>query len=287
MKKFFGGIDLSWKKLILFSILAGVYTAVMCLIPMTKDTSFRDITISFEVWILFGIFIIINSKSSKDSAFKCFVFFLISQPLVYLVQDLFNHSNLFLTYYQFWILWTLATIPMGFIGYYMKKDRWWGLCILVPMLVFLGIHYGGFLGEAIFYFPRHLLSALFCVATMILYPLCIFHNKKIKYTGFAISCVLILGMTFVTLSNKITYNTILLVSSVENGNVFDDSYTVYLENDKMGEVSIEYDESFEAYRIDAEFKRAGKTNLVLEDKNGNKTIYEVDVQRNSYDIIKK
>ena len=287
MKKIFGGIDLSWKKLILFSILAGVYTAVMCLIPMTKDTSFRDITISFEVWILFGIFIIMNSKSAKDSAFKCFVFFLISQPLVYLVQDLVNHSNLFLTYYRFWILWTLACIPMGFIGYYMKKDRWWGLCILVPMLVFLGIHYGGFLGEAIFYFPRHLLSALFCVATMILYPLCIFHNRKIKYTGFAISCVLILGMTFVTLSNKITYNTILLVSSVENGNVFDDSYTVYLENDKMGEVSIEYDESFESYRIDAEFKRAGKTNLVLEDKNGNKTIYELDVQRNSYDIIKK
>lgn len=86
MKKLFGEIDFTWKKLIVFAILAGVYTAVMALIPITKDTSFRDIAIHFEVWILFGIIIICNSKSSKDSALKCFIFFLISQPLVYLLQ---------------------------------------------------------------------------------------------------------------------------------------------------------------------------------------------------------
>ena len=136
MKKLFGGIDLNWKKLIIFAIIAGVYTAIMAMLPIAKDTSFADITISFEVWILFGIFIIMNSKSAKDSALKCFVFFLISQPLVYLIQDIINHSNLFLTYYRFWIIWTILTIPMGFIGYYMKKDKWWGLAILTPILIF-------------------------------------------------------------------------------------------------------------------------------------------------------
>ncbi len=67
MKKFLGGINLSWKKLIIFAIFAGLYTGVMAMIPIAKDTSFADITISFEVWIMFGILIIMNSKSPKES----------------------------------------------------------------------------------------------------------------------------------------------------------------------------------------------------------------------------
>ena len=54
---------MSWKKLIIFAIIAGVYTAVMAILPIAKDTSFADITISFEVWILCGIFIIFNGNT--------------------------------------------------------------------------------------------------------------------------------------------------------------------------------------------------------------------------------
>ena len=153
MKKIFGGIDLTWKKIIIFAILIGVYTGIIAMIPMLRDTSFNDITVTFEVWIFFGIFIIMNSKSAKDSALKCFVFFLISQPLVYLVQDLINHSNLFMTYYRFWIGWTIACVPMGFIGYYMKKDKWWGLLILIPVMILLGFEYSRYLSMTMFFFP--------------------------------------------------------------------------------------------------------------------------------------
>ena len=166
MKKLFGGIDLTWKKLILFALIAGLYTGVMALLPITNNTSFEDISISFEVWILFGIFIIMNSKSAKDSALKCFVFFLISQPLVYLIQVPFSSLGWqILGYYKNWIVWTILTIPMGFIGYYMKKDKWWGLLILTPILLLLGSHYSGFLGETLFDFPHHLLSCLFCFSS--------------------------------------------------------------------------------------------------------------------------
>ena len=286
-KKLFGGIDLNWKKLIIFAIIAGVYTAIMAMLPITKNTSFADIAISFEVWILFGIIIIMNSKSAKDSALKCFIFFLISQPLVYLTQDIINHSNLFLTYYRFWIIWTICTIPMGFIGYFMKKDNWWGLVILTPMLIFLGVHYSGFLGETLYYFPHHLLSTLFCIVTLLLYPICIFKNRKVKLTGIIISLIIIISMTFISFSNNTTYNTTILVSDSETDEVFDDTYKVYLEDDKLGKVHIEYDESLETYKVDAEFKKAGTTNLVLEDSNGNKTIYEIDIKRNTYNITKK
>ena len=100
MKKIFGGINLTWPKLVIMAIIMGVYTAIMAMLPITSDTSFSDLAVTFEVWILFGVFIIMNSKSPIDSALKCLVFFVISQPLIYLVQDVINHSSLFQTYYS-------------------------------------------------------------------------------------------------------------------------------------------------------------------------------------------
>ena len=288
MKKLFGEINLTWKKLIIFSIIAGVYTGVMAMLPIAENTSLEDISISFEVWILFGILIIMNSKSAKDSALKCFVFFLISQPLVYLVQVPFSNLGWgILNYYRNWIVWTMLTIPMGFIGYYMKKDKLWGLLILVPMLIFLGIHYSNFLGETIYYFPFHLLSCLFCFFTILVYPIVIFENKRIRITGVVIGILIILVMSFIPLSKGTVYNTIVLVNDGSAGAVFDDSYKVYLKDSKFGNVHIEYDESLDDYEVVAEFKRGGKTVLILEDSKGNKTEYDLDIKRDKYDINKK
>lgn len=75
IKKLFRETNLTWSKIIIFAIVAGIYTGIMALLPFTKNTSFADISISFECWILFGIFIILNSKSPLDSGLKCFVFF--------------------------------------------------------------------------------------------------------------------------------------------------------------------------------------------------------------------
>ena len=76
IKKIFGDIDLSWKKIILFAIIAGIYTAVMAILPIARDTSFADLSVTFEVWILFGIFIIMNKQISKRLCFKmlCILF---------------------------------------------------------------------------------------------------------------------------------------------------------------------------------------------------------------------
>ena len=243
LRKLFGGIDLNWKKLIIFAIIAGVYTAIMAILPITHNTSFADITITFEVWILFGIFIIMNSKSAKDSALKCFIFFLISQPLVYLIQVPFASMGWGLFgYYEYWFIWTLFTIPMGFIGYFMKKDKWWGLLILTPMLLFLGFHYSGFLKEVVYNFPYHLLSTLFCFVTLIIYPICIFSNKKVKIAGIIISILIILAMTILALLNPLIYNTTVLSNEGSAGAVFDDTYKAYLVDESYGEVYIRYDE---------------------------------------------
>ena len=285
MKKLFGEIDLTWKRTIIFAIIAGVYTAIMAMIPMAKDTSFADITVSFEVWIFFGILIIMNSKSAKDSALKCFVFFLISQPLVYLIQDVIKHSSLFITYYRNLVFWTIATIPMGFIGYYMKKDEWWGLLILAPILVLLGEHYSTYLSKTMFSFPYHLLTTIFCLVTLIIYPIAIFNNKKNKIVGIVISVLIILVMTGFALSKPSVYNTTIFVNG-ENYK-FDDTYKVYLTDESFGKVYIVFEKNIDDYMINAEFKKAGKAELVLESPKGEKEIYEIDIKDHTYSVNKK
>ena len=205
MKKLFGGINLTWPKVIVMAIIMGVYTAIMAMLPIAKDTSFADLTITFEVWILFGIFIIMNSKSPLDSALKCFIFFLISQPLVYLIQDVINGSLLFKMYYKYWFMWTIACFPMGFFGYYIKKDKWYGLLILTPILLLLGEEYVSHFSLTIFSFPRHLLTTIFCFATLIIYPLFMFNNKIIKNIGLAISSLIIVVGTIYCIINPSYY----------------------------------------------------------------------------------
>ena len=287
LKKLFGGIELSWKKLIIFAIIAGVYTAVMAMLPIARDTSFSDITVTFEVWVLFGIFIIMNSKTAKESALKCFIFFLISQPLVYLIQDVINHSSLFTTYYKYWLMWTIATIPMGFVGYYMKKDKWWGLLILLPMLLLVGEGYGRYLANTVFSFPRHLLTTIFCFATLIIYPLAIFENKKIRIAGVIISALIIAGMTIITILNPQVYNTTILVSGGSMEVNFDDTYKAYLTDEKYGDLYFKYETGIEEWALNANFKKTGKTEVVLEAPNGEKTIFDITIKSYKYDITKK
>lgn len=282
MKKIFGGINLNWKKLIILSVLAGVYTAVMAMLPIVKDTSFSDLTVTFEVWIFFGIFIIMNSKSAKDSALKCFIFFLISQPLVYLIQDVVNGSALFTTYYRYWFMLTIACLPMGFIGYYMKKDKWWGLLILTPMLGLLGFEYSTYLSKTMFLFPRHLLTTIFCLVTLVIYPLAIFENKKVKITGEIISVLIIVVVSVLCFIKPPKYSTDILASGEKYQ--FDDTYKVYMEDSKFGDLSIKYEDGIETWVVYAEFKKAGKTEFVLESQNGEKKVFDLTIKMDTYSV---
>ena len=282
MEKLFGGLNLTWKKVIIFSIIIGIYGGLIAMLPIAKDTSFADFTVTFEVWILFGIIIIMNSKSAKDSALKCFVFFLISQPLIYLIQDVIQHSNLFNTYYRYWFMWTLGCIPMGFIGYYMKKDKWWGLLILTPILVLLSEEYSTYLSKTIFSFPRHILTTIFCFATLIIYPLYIFKNKKIKIAGVIISSIIIIVVTIYCFLNPPVYSTQILSNGEKYQ--FDDTYKVYLTDKKYGELSIKYESGIEDWMVHADFKKAGTTKFILESPNGEKKIFNIKIKRDTYDV---
>ncbi len=282
MKKVFGGINLTWPKVIIMAVLIGLYTGVMAMIPIARNTSLSDLAVTFEVWIFFGIFIIMNSKSPKDSALKCFIFFLISQPIVYLIQDVINGSILFKTYYKYWFIWTIFTIPMGYIGYYMKKDRWWGALILTPILLLLGMEYSRYFSSMMYQFPRHLLTTIFCFATLIIYPLAIFKNKKPRYICLVVSIVLIVIISILSLIKPHVYSTDILLN--EEKYHFDSSCSVKIGDSKYGDLSIKYDNNLDDYLVHADFKHAGKTEFEITCPDKEKLVFDLIIKDYTYDI---
>lgn len=266
MKKIFGEINLTWKKLIIFAIIAGVYTAVMAMIPITKETSFRDIAIQFEWWILFGIIIICNSKSPKDSALKCFIFFLISQPLVYLIQVPFSSQGWRLfSYYKYWFIWTLLCLPMGFIGYFIKKKNLISLIILLPMLILLAYLGVGYLDAAIENFPHHLLSCILCFVFIIIIIFNIF--DKWKYRILAIMIPTIVMVAFVIINGGLVNNGFETYRSTNDFDIKleDDAYVSYWSGTKKGEVTL-IPQDDKSYNMKLSGKKKGEYKFCLSDK---------------------
>ena len=286
MKKIFGGINLTWKKLIICSCLIGISVGLLNSIPALKDTTITDIATYFDFWIFCGIFIIMNSKSNKDSALKCFIFFLISQPLIYLAEVPFSRLGWGLfVYYKYWFIWTILTIPMGYIGYYIKKDKWYGLLILTPMLILLSLGVETSLGGLIYSFPHHLINLIFVITTLIVYPLALFNNKYLRYIGLTISIILIIISGSKPLLSRPTYETILRCSS-ENL-YFDDSYEVYISSSKLGDVSIEYNDNLEDYCIRSKFYKTGDAELTIKSPDGKKRKFDLHIGKNTYSIDEK
>ena len=175
MKKLFSGIELTKLKVIIAAAIIGPVIGLLNSVIFLRNSSFNDPSIYFSFWIFCGIFIILNSKSNKDAAINSFLFFLVSQPLIYLVEVPFDDLGWQLfNYYPLWFAWTIACLPMGYIGYYLKKDKWWGLLILLPMVILTIKDLGAYVSGLAFAFPRHLLSVLFTIGCLIAYSLYIF-----------------------------------------------------------------------------------------------------------------
>jgi len=286
LKKLFGDINITWPKLLIFAIFAGVYTALVSIFPQVKNTSLHTIAVTFEVWILFGIIIIMNAKSNLDSALKCFVFFLISQPLVYLLQVPFSPMgwDLF-QYYKYWFIWTVLCLPMGYIGYYIKKDKWWGYLILFPMILLTASSYSTYLSYFTFCHPYYILICIFCAAAMLIYPNVLFQNRKIKTVGTIISALIIAGLTIMTAVNPLIYSTQILHSIDEKD--ITDAYQVSLADSKYGDVSIEYIEAIESYMVHADFRKKGKTELIIQTPEGKTVRYDLVIDLYTYEITEK
>ena len=199
LRKLFGGLNITWPKLIVWAVVIGAAVGGLMLIP-SEDSSLKDIGTNFEWWILFGVLIVSNSKSPVDSAAKAFVFFLISQPLIYLVQVPFSDMGWELFgYYKNWIIWTLATIPMGAAGHFVKRGDVISSLILAPMTVFLAFHLYTYAGKVKSDFPHHLVSAVLCVVFIIITVLGIARTKNARIISWTVAAAAVAATAVIVL----------------------------------------------------------------------------------------
>ena len=189
-EKIFGGLNMSWLAVILFAVGTAILTCVFLLVPVFKDTSFERMGVTVEAWILFAVLIMANCKKPLESALKVFVFFLISQPLIYLIQVPFSEKGWHLFgYYKFWFILTLCTFPMAYIGWYIRKKNWLSLLILMPILYILTSYSLSGFQDAIRRFPRMLVMAVFCLGQALLYLYAFTENIRQKLVGFAVPLI--------------------------------------------------------------------------------------------------
>lgn len=209
MKRIFGGLNMTWPKMILFAMATGIYTGLVMLVPFLHDTSFQDIGISYEWWVVFAVIVVVNCNKSWEAMLKCFVFFLISQPLVYLVEILFGAlapDMGWLYYRSIWFPMTMLTLPGGFIAYFCKKQNVLGAVILGlgnTIQAFMGLHY---FGTAVKHFPYHLLTALFCVASIFVMSFLIQKERKNRLISILLSILLLAALVvYAKMSGRVIF----------------------------------------------------------------------------------
>lgn len=217
LNKLFGGLNLTWKATIIFAIVMGAYTALVAMLA-PDNCSLHDIAVTFEWWILPAIIVIVNCKRPLEAALKTFIFFLISQPLIYLIQVPFSPMGWgLLGYYPFWFGITLLTFPGAFIGWFIKKDKWYSgiiLSVMTFILVTMGISY---VTQTLEHFPNHLLSAIYCFAIIPVFIFTIFKQKAPRIISGVIAVIMVLIGIFHIANNQPyeTYRNAIL----ENNNI--------------------------------------------------------------------
>ncbi len=181
MKRLYGQLNMRWLTVFLFAAVTGIYTGAVMSFDALKDTSFQDIGISYEWWVIFAVIIVVNCRKSWEAMLKCFVFFLLSQPLVYATEILLGTlaPDMAWHYYgSIWLPMTFLMLPGGFIAYYCKKQNMLGAVVLGlgnTIQAVLGVHY---FAQAFLSFPHHLLSGIVCAASIFLMSFQIQRAKK-------------------------------------------------------------------------------------------------------------
>lgn len=237
INKIYGGLNMSWISVILFAVGTAVLTAIFLIVPVFKGTSFEQMGVGFEAWIFFAVIIMANCKKPLESALKTFVFFVISQPLIYLIQVPFAGWHV-LSYYRNWIIWTLLTIPMAYIGWFITKKNWISVPIFAPIFVYLGtIVYGSGI-RCIHDFPHLLITAIFCLIQIVLYIAAFFPDMKQKIVGALVPIITVIVLFAVTPQVDIQS-----LERLPDGPSFSAEATITIDDDSIAEVNLQYPEN--------------------------------------------
>ena len=285
MKKLFGGLKMTWPRLILFAVVSGIVTALIALL-VPEGNSIKQIAVTFEAWIVLAIIIVVNCEKPLEAACKTFVYFLISQPLVYLIQVPFSKLGWGLFgYYRYWFYWTLATFPGGFIAWHIKRDDWIGAVIHSVALVALIWFGAGYLKQLIADFPHYLLATLFCFGVVPVLILAVHHRKAARMTASVISAVafaVLMVLTFTGYhSNAYSFG----IGLDEEKYPVTEGWTAELEDPDNGTVKLDYGGDGFSPTVHLDFKDFTKnTNVILRDPDGNAWSFPIRITKDGNSV---
>ncbi|MCQ2479735.1 MAG: hypothetical protein MJ120_03760 [Clostridia bacterium] len=204
-------IKMTWLKVIIMALAFGAGTAAIALIPIFKGTSIYNIAVCFEFWFIPAVLIGINCKKPLEAALKVFVFFLISQPLVYLIQMPFSTLSAgdFLNYYKYWLVWTFLMLPGGVMVWLGTKKSWVGLLDAVVASAFLFFiefpnHFSTLLKDG---FPNQLLACIFILVEVVFIILIFAKEAKQRVIAFICAVLLCFGGLYVNKAHTLKTHT--------------------------------------------------------------------------------
>ena len=239
IRKLFGGIKMTWPRLILFAVISGLVTGLIAqYVP--DGSSFRQIAVTFEAWIVLAILVVVNCEKPLEAACKTFVYFLISQPLVYLVQVPFNSMGfgLFRYYYPYWFYWTIATFPGAFIAWYIKRDDILSALILSVALAGLILIGAGYLRTTISHFPKFLIATVFCFGMVPVLILAILHKKSVRWIAAGIALIVLIVSLFFVFRNGVKDRYSISFAPDAEKYPITEGWTAELEDPENGSVTI-------------------------------------------------
>ena len=259
--KIFGGIHMTWPKTIISAAAAAVLTALIVILPVFSGTSFENIGVCFEFWVMAALFIVLNCEKPLEAALKTFVFFLISQPLIYLFQvPFYSEGWAIFKFYKYWFIWTLLTIPGGYIAWYVKKQNWLSVIIYGVAEGLLAVEFGasnGHFVELTLGFPHQLIACIFILFEMILFAVLLFKGEK-RLVSILAGLLMTAGMLVFTTDLFFTHSTVADFYPSAEG-----PYTIVSIDDNVEVVSTEDNE------IKVRLTEYGEYEIVFEDASGN------------------
>lgn len=256
--------EITWIFVIILSVITAAVVAVLNCIPALEGSSFTMPATTIELWIVLALFILLNCKNYKDAALKTFVFFLISQPLIYLIEVPFKTPGwgLFQNYPR-WGLMTVLTLPGAVIAYRVKKGDLISAIILSVANVALVLMGFKHMQTVVAYFPRLILAALFCFIMPVVFTMVLLKGKNAKITAALLIAI------------AVAVGAILLVR-----NTGATAKTCALPEGAWTDISVS-GEGIDAALTEDGIKIVAKKNgdfvITITDENGNKAYYDVNV----------
>ena len=190
-------IKMTWPVVVIAAVVVGVLIGLIMVPKCLVGTSFRQAGINIEFWIFAAMIVISGCEKPLEAGIKTFVFFLISQPLIYLVQVPFASLGWHIfDYYPRWGIITLLTLPGGVLAWYVRKDNLLSVLIISVANGLLCMMLAQYMPILMHEFPRLLVACIFIAVQIVVYCLVFFKNRRNRILVTVIAVLLLIVMCF-------------------------------------------------------------------------------------------